>query len=409
MSAGGDAYKILCESLESRGIDVEVTKERLRSQAIETPSWGYGDSGTRFGVFPQPWAAKTLEHKIQDAGTVHAYTGVAPTVAIHIPWDKVDDYQAMKDLAAANGIRIGSVNPNVFQEEQYKFGSICHHDPAVRSAAVERHLECIDIMKKVDSGILSCWYADGTNYPGQAHFRHRKQWMQECLTRVYEALDPGMRMLIEYKFFEPGFYHTDLADWGMAFTMARHLGLQAQVLVDLGHHAHGVNIEHVVAFLIDEGKLGGFHFNNRKYADDDLTVGSVNPYEFFLIYNELTDAEFDPSVETDIAYMVDQSHNLKPKIEAMIQTVVMIQETYARALIVDRRALADRREAGDVVGAEEILVQAYRTDVRPLLEVVREEMGIVPDPLGAYRASGHNEKLAKQRAKLKAGSGLGSG
>ncbi|MFH1738074.1 MAG: L-rhamnose isomerase [bacterium] len=408
MKVGGDAVKILCDSLQARGVDLQTVKDKLKAQAIETPSWGYSDSGTRFGVFPQPWAAKTLEHKIQDAGTVHKYTGIAPSVAIHIPWDKVDDYEAMKDLASANGVRIGSVNPNVFQDEQYKLGSICHHDCGVRSAAIERHLECIDIMKKVDSTILSCWYADGTNYPGQGHFRRRKQWMQDTLAQVYQSLEPDMRMLVEYKLFEPGFYHTDLADWGMAYAICRHLGDRAQVLVDLGHHAHSVNIEHIVAFLIDEGKLGGFHFNNRKYADDDLTVGSVNPYEFFLIYNEMADAELDPSVEADIAYMVDQSHVIKPKIEAMIQTIVMIQETYARALIVDRKGLSEMQQAGDVVGAEEILVDAYRTDLRPLLEVIREEMGVSSDPLGAYRASGHNEKLAKERASLKSTGGLGT-
>lgn len=408
MRAGGEAYRRLCDSLLERGVDVQAVTDRLKAQAIETPSWGYADSGTRFGVFPQPWAAKTLEHKIQDAGTVHKYTGIAPSVAIHIPWDKVDDYEALKDLAAENRVRIGSVNPNVFQEEKYKLGSICHHDPAVRASAIDRHLECIEIMKKVGSTILSCWYADGTNYPGQGHFRRRKQWMQESLSDLYKALQPDMRMLIEYKLFEPAFYHTDLADWGMAYAICRHLGEQAQVLVDLGHHAHGVNIEHIVAFLIDEGRLGGFHFNNRKYADDDLTVGSVNPYEFFLICSELVDAELDPSVRSDIAYMVDQSHVIKPKIEAMIQTLVTIQETYARALIVDRKALAEAQAAGDVVGAEQILLYAYQTDVRPLLEVVREGMGVSPDPLGAYRASGHNEKLAKERAHLKVASGLGT-
>ena len=408
MKVSDEAYRRLCDSLLERGVDVQAVTDRLKTQAIETPSWGYADSGTRFGVFPQPWAAKTLEHKIQDAGTVHKYTGIAPSVAIHIPWDKVDDYEALKDLAAANRVRIGSVNPNVFQEERYKLGSICHSDPAVRASAIDRHLECIEIMKKIGSTTLSCWYADGTNYPGQGHFRRRKQWMQESLPEVYKALQADMRMLIEYKLFEPAFYHTDLADWGMAYAMCRHLGEQAQVLVDLGHHAHGVNIEHIVAFLIDEGRLGGFHFNNRKYADDDLTVGSVNPYEFFLICNELVDAELDPSVKSDIAYMVDQSHVIKPKIEAMIQTVVTIQETYARALIVDRKALAEAQEAGDVVGAEQILVDAYQIDVRPLLESVREEMGVPPDPLGAYRASGHNEKLAKERGHLKVAGGLGT-
>jgi len=408
MTGSRDTYRRLCDQLLERGLDLEAVTERLKAQAIETPSWGYADSGTRFGVFPQPSAAKTLAHKIQDAGTVHKYTGIAPSVAIHIPWDRVEDYQAVKELAAANGVRIGSVNPNVFQEERYKLGSVCHHDPAVRAAAVERHLECIEIMKKVGSTVLSCWYADGTNYPGQGDFRKRKRWMQESLSEVYKALEPGMRMLLEYKLFEPAFYHTDLADWGMAYTMCRHLGEQAGVLVDIGHHAHGVNIQHIVAFLIDERWLGGFHFNDRKYADDDLTAGSVNPYELFLILNEVVDADLDPAVKTGIAYMVDQSHVIKPKIEAMIQTVVTIQEIYTHALIVDRKALTGAQEAGDVVAAEQVLVDAYRTDVRPLLEVVREEMGVPPNPLCAYRTSGHTEKLAKERAHLKAMAGLGA-
>ncbi len=403
-----EGYERLAGQLGARSIDINDVKARLKRQAIETPSWGYADSGTRFGVFTQPGAAKNLAHKFEDAGTVHKFTGIAPSVALHIPWDKVDDWSEAKQMAEANGLVIGAINPNVFQDPVYKYGSFASHEADIRKKAVDRHLECVDIMKATGSDILSLWYADGTNYPGQADLRKRKQWFEACLAEVYAALPSGTRMLIEYKLFEPGFYHTDIADWGMALTFANKLGDQAQVLVDLGHHAHGVNIEHIVAFLIDEGRLGGFHFNDRRYADDDLTVGSSNPYQLFLIYDQLTAAELDPDTETDIAYMVDQSHNLKPKVEAMIQTVVMCQRMYAKALTVDRTLLAKYQEAGDIVGAEECLVAAFNTDVEPLLAVVREEMGLDPDPITAYRRSGILAQAEKERANIRGGGGLGA-
>ncbi|HQH71819.1 MAG TPA: L-rhamnose isomerase [bacterium] len=393
--------------VDCSGLGLETLKSKLKKQHIETPSWGYADSGTRFGVFKQKAAAKTLDHKLEDAATVHRFTGIAPTVALHIPWDKVDDWSALRQQAEALGIRIGAINPNVFQEQEYKLGSITNEDAAIRRQAAGHMLECVEIMRHTGSKVLSLWFADGTNYPGQGHFRRRKQWMIECLREVYQAMDPDARMLVEYKLFVPGFYHTDLADWGMSYVVCGHLGDRAQVLVDLGHHAHGVNIEHLVAFLLSEGKLGGFHFNNRKCADDDLTVGSINPYELFLIYNELVDAELDPSLHMDVAFMIDQSHNLKPKVEAMVQSVLNCQKAYAKALLVNRQALRDAQRAGDIVGAEEELVKAYEADVEPLLRLAREEMGLEPDPLQAYRRSGYEKQKAQERAGITGGATLG--
>ena len=390
-------YQLLVEELESQKTDVADVKARLKQQHIETPSWGYGDSGTRFGVFRQPGAARDVREKLQDAATVHKFTGVAPTVALHIPWDKVDDWQELKDYASSLGVGIGAINPNLFQDETYKMGSVCSADANVRRKAVEHLLECVDIMRITGSKILSIWLADGTNFPGQGDFRKRKRWLYESLKAAYDVLSEDSRMLIEYKFFEPAFYHTDLSDWGSSYVMSRNLGEKAQVLIDLGHHPQGTNIEYIVAWLIDEGRLGGFHFNCRKYADDDLTVGSINPQELFLIYNELVAAELDPDVEANIAYMIDQSHNLKPKIEASIQSVCSLQQSYARALIVNRNALAEAQDTGNIIDAEDILKKAYNTDVSPLLEQVRIEMGLAPNPLNAFRKSGYTEKMREER------------
>ncbi len=397
----------LQNQIEASGLGLDQIEAQLKAQAIETPSWGYADSGTRFGVFKQPSAAKTLEHKLQDAAAVHRFTGIAPSIALHIPWDKVDDWSELGQQAAALDIRIGAINTNTFQDQDYKLGSITHEDRAVRQKAVEHMLECVEIMRETGSDILSLWFADGTNYPGQGHFRRRKQWMIECLQEVYNATDDAMRCLVEYKLFEPGFYHTDLMDWGVSYMVCQHLGERAQVLVDLGHHAHGVNIEHIVAVLISEGKLGGFHFNNRKCADDDLTVGSINPYELFLIYNELVDAELDPNINTNIAYMIDQSHNLKPKVEAMIQSVVNCQKAYAKALLVDRRALRVAQQEGDLVKAEQTLTVAYETDVEPLLQHVRAKTGVQSDPIQAFRDSGYQQQIETDRSNMTAAATLG--
>ena len=393
-------YTLLAERLTERGVNVEDVKKALKAQKVETPSWGYGDSGTRFKVFRQPTAARTAYEKFADAAQAHKYTGICPSVAIHIPWDKVPSFSDLQAYAKSLGVSIGAVNPNVFQDDEYKLGSSCNPDPKIRRQATDHLLECVAIAREVGSKVLSLWFADGTNYPGQDHMRSRKHRLHDSLAEMYKALDPDMRMMIEYKFFEPAFYQTDLGDWGMAYTFATKLGKQAQVLIDLGHHPLGTNIEQIVAFLLDEGKMGGFHFNSKKFGDDDLTVGSINPYELFLIYNELVDGELDPSTRAcarDVAYMIDQSHNIKGKIEATIQSLMNLQVAYAQALLVDRQALKAAQLEGRVVDAENTLLDAYRTDVRPLLAQVRVEMGLDPDPLAAFRASGYLAKIAAER------------
>lgn len=390
-------YKLLVQELESDGIDVERVRRRLVAQHVETPSWGFADSGTRFKVFHQRGAARTAYEKIEDAAQVLRFTGIARSVAIHIPWDKVEDYSALRRHAESLGLKIGAVNPNLFQDDDYKYGSLAHPDERIRRKAVAHVLECIDIMRQTGSRDLSLWLADGTDYPGQDDFRARKARLQESLAEIYRHLDPHMRLLIEYKLFEPAFYATDIPDWGTALLHAQKLGPQAYVLVDLGHHAHGVNVEQIVAMLLDEGRLGGFHFNARKYADDDLTTGSINPYELFLIYNELVAAEDRLGGKLDVAYMIDQSHNTKPKIEATIQSVVNLQEAYAKALLINRERLRAAQEVCDVVAAENELLKAFRRDVTPLLVMVRRQLGVPDDPLEAFRASGYWAAVAEKR------------
>jgi L-rhamnose isomerase/sugar isomerase len=388
-------YEELVARLEDVGQDAGAIEGRLARQEIETPSWGYGDSGTRFNVFGQEGVPRDPIERLEDAARVHAHTGICPSVAIHVPWDRVQDYGALKDHAHFLGLRLGAVNPNLFQDDAYRLGSVTHPDAAVRRQATDHILECIEVGREVGSDLLSLWLADGTNYPGQDSFIGRRHRMLECLSEVYEAMPDTMRMLVEYKFFEPAFYHTDLADWGSALITCQRLGERAQVLVDLGHHAQGTNIEHIVAQLLDEGRLGGFHFNNRKYADDDLIVSSINPFELFLIYVELVEAE-DSGAR--IAYMIDQAHNIEPKIEAMILSVANLQEAYAKALLVDRAALAEARREGDVLRAHQILLDAYNTDVRPLCAKVREELGASAAPVADYRSSGHRERVVRERA-----------
>ena len=390
----GRAYDNFVESLADRGVDVESVEERLRGQRLETPSWGYGNSGTRFGVFPQPGVPRDPFEKVADAAEVNRLTGVCPSVAIHIPWDKVDDYTELREHADSLGVKIGAVNPNLFQEREYKLGSVCHPDPAVRRKATEHLLECVEIGRQVGSDVLSLWFADGTNYAGQDSFVERRHRMHECLSETYGAMPENMRMLLEYKPFEPAFYHTDLSDWGAALAMCQKLGDRAEVLVDLGHHLQGTNIEHIVALLLDEGRLGGFHFNNRKYADDDLIVGSVNPFELFLIYTELIEAEEGGA---RIDYMIDQAHNVEAKIEAMILSVTNLQEAYAKALLVDRETLREAQQAGDVLAGHRLLLDAYSTDVRPLCAKVRENLGGSADPISTFRQSGYLETAAEKR------------
>ena len=392
------AYNLFAEQQLNRGIDLDQVKARLKLLKVETPSWGYGDSGTRFKVFKREGVPRNPFEKFEDAAQVHQMTGICPSVAIHIPWDKVDDYDKLKKHAADLGVSIGAINPNLFQDDDYMFGSICNSNASTRRKATDHLLECVDIARTVGSKELSLWFADGTNYPGQADIRKRKHWMQEALTEMYKAMTPEMRMLIEYKCFEPAFYHTDLADWGMAFNMANKLGSQAQVLVDTGHHLQGTNVEHIVAYLLDEQKLGGFHFNSRKYADDDLIVGSVNPYELFLIFYQILDAAADsnPGISQtteNIAYMIDQSHAIEAKIPAMIRSVLNVQTQYAKALMINLAEVRQAQEDQDVLAAEDAVRKAHEFDVTPLLMAVREEMGVPVDPMKAYLQSNYGKEI----------------
>lgn len=366
---------------------------------IELPSWGFADTGTRFGKFFQPSAASTVEEKFADAGLCHQLTGICPTVAVHVLWDfkPGQDPRDVVKLAKKHGVKIGSINPNVFQDQCYKLGSLCSPDAAARKQAFDHIADCITLGETVKSDLVSLWFADGTNYPGQDNITRRKHDMQAALKKLHDKMPAGMTMLVEYKPFEPGFYHTDIADWGMSAFFAKHAGKQAKVLVDTGHHLPGCNIEHIVAFLLDENLLGGFHFNDRKYADDDLTLGSIDPYAAFRIFNVIAQHEFDTGKQAKIAYMVDQSHNLKNKIEASLGTVDMAQKLYLKAQRVDRKKLAAAQNKGDIVMAERCLVDAYETDVRDLLAEWRMSHDLPPDPVAEYRASGHQQKAAAER------------
>jgi L-rhamnose isomerase/sugar isomerase len=366
--------------------DVETA---LAALEIETPSWAFGDSGTRFATFPQAGRPRDIFEKLDDAAEVHRLTGAAPLVALHFPWDRVEDLNALRDHAQARGLRIGAVNPNLFQNPDYRLGSVANPDAAVRERAVEHLLECVRIAAELGSTAQSIWLADGTSYAGQDDLRARRARLLASLERVYEALPPEHELLLEYKPFEPAFYATDLADWGSSLLVCQRLGERAKVLIDLGHHLHGTNIEQIVAILAEEGRLGGFHFNGRKYADDDLVVGSVNPFELFLVFVELGDSL--PRL------MIDQAHNVEAKVEAMVMSVLNLQEAYAKALLVDRAALATAQAQGDVLAAHGVLRDAFNTDVRPLCARVRERKGAAADPLAALRASGYLERAASER------------
>jgi L-rhamnose isomerase / sugar isomerase len=376
--------------------DLTAVKSALRAHRIETPSWAFGNTGTRFKVFAQPGVPRTPQEKINDAAQVHKYTGVAPSMAVHIPWDKVDDYAGLARYAADAGIKIGTVNANVFQDDDYKLGSIANPDPRVRRKALDHLLECVDIMDATGSRDLKLWFADGTNYPGQDDIRARQDRMADALQTVYQRLAGHQRMLLEYKLFEPSFYTTDVPDWGTSLLHCVALGPQAAVVVDTGHHAPGTNIEFIVAILLRTGRLGGFDFNSRFYADDDLMVGAADPFQLFRILHEVAAADaLRP--EAGIAFMLDQCHNIEPKIPAQIRSVMNVQEAAAKALIVDSSALSAAQQAGDVLGANAVLMDAYNTDVRPLLAELREEMGLDPDPVGAYHGSGYAEKIIADR------------
>ncbi|OLC47913.1 MAG: L-rhamnose isomerase [Chloroflexi bacterium 13_1_40CM_4_65_16] len=388
--------------------------EGINRLKVETPSWGYGNSGTRFKVFAQPGAARTIEEKLADAAMVNKLTGVCPSVALHIPWDRVDDWEGLNQFATSQGVRIGAINPNLFQDDSYMLGSLGHPSAVVRKQAIAHVLDCIEIAGRVGSQLVSLWLADGTNYPGQDDLRARRRRLLSALGEIYSALPSGMRLLVEYKFFEPGFYSTDVPDWGTAYSLCAELGLQAEVLVDTGHHAQGTNVEQIVAQLLDLGRLGGFHFNARKYADDDLIVGSTNPFELFLIFNELVEAENSTdnqvrSCAQRVAYMIDQSHNIEPKIEAMVQSVVNIQTAYAKALLIDRSKLREAQAGGDVLQAHRVLLDAYESDTRSLLADARRRLGIDADPIGALRRSGYAERIARERGTAAISSGYPGG
>jgi L-rhamnose isomerase/sugar isomerase len=364
----------------------------LAALEIETPSWGYGDSGTRFATFPQPGRPRDVYERVEDAAEVHRLTGTAPAVALHFPWDAVDDLGRLRDHIEGAGLRVGAVNPNLFQDPDYKLGSVTHPDLGVRARAIEHLLECVSIASALGSTAQSLWLADGTNYPGQDDLRARRARMLDSLGQVYAALPQDQELLVEYKLFEPAFYATDLADWGSALLVCQRLGERARVLIDLGHHAQGTNVEQIVAILAGEGRLGGFHFNNRKYADDDLIVGSVNPFELFLIFVELAQGGALPRLT------IDQAHNVEPKVEAMVMSVLNLQEAYAKALLVDRAALDAAQQRGDVLGGHAVLLDAFATDVRPLCARARTDLGAAADPIAELRASGYAERRAGERA-----------
>jgi L-rhamnose isomerase / sugar isomerase len=377
-------------------IDREAAKEVLRRQRIELPSWAFGNSGTRFKVFAQAGVPRDPYEKIADAATVHACTGAAPTIALHIPWDRVDDYRKLTTAATEHGIGLGTINANVFQDDDYKLGSVTNPDPAVRRKAVRHLLDCVDVMDQTGSRDLKLWFSDGTNYPGQDSIRARQDRLADALSTVYDRLSGTQRLILEYKLFEPAFYTTDVPDWGTSYAHCLQLGERAKVCVDTGHHAPGTNIEFIVAFLLRADKLGAFDFNSRFYADDDLMVGAADPFQLFRILFEVVSAG-GLDITTEIAFMLDQCHNIEPKIPAQIRSVMNVQEATAKALLVDTAALASAQSAGDVLGANAVLMDAYNTDVRPLLAELRVEPGLDPDPMAAYARSGYAERIVADR------------
>ncbi len=380
------------------GTDIEKVWRALDGFRIELPSWGFANTGTRFGKFVQGGAATTIEEKFSDAAQVNGLTGASPTISLHLLWDMpggMTDVSAIQELQKMHGVRVGSVNPNLFQDLKYKYGSIANPSAEVREGALAHLLDTVAIGRELEARDISLWVADGSNYPGTQSMRRRIVWMEEVLGKTYAAMGPEQRMLIEYKPFEPAFYHTDIADWGMAVELARRLGSKAKVLVDTGHHFLGTNVEQIVAWLLHLGVLGGFHFNDRKYADDDLTLGSIDPYQVFRIFHEIVSAK--ESERADIAFMIDQSHNLKGKMEAMVQTVVMAQELYAKAALIDQERLAELQDACKLVEAEECFRGAFWQDVRPIVREWRVARGLPTEPLTALAESGYVEKITQER------------
>jgi L-rhamnose isomerase/sugar isomerase len=383
------------------GKQMELAHQALDGFTIELPSWGFANTGTRFGKFIQAEAATTTEEKLADAGVVHRFTGCCPSVAVHVLWDfpnGLADVPAVLGAAAAQGVRVGAINPNVFQDQRYKNGSLGNPDPEVRRQALDHILDCVEIQRATDSRDLSLWFADGLSYPGTGSIRARKSWFAEGLATVHAALSGDQRMLVEYKPFEPAFYATDIADWGMSYIYCQRSGPRAKVLVDTGHHYQAQNIEQIVVWLLSEGMLGGFHFNDRRYADDDLTLGCLDPYQVFRIFHEIRFFAWETGSEPDISYVVDQSHNLKNKIEETLQTAGNAQELFLKAALVDHEKLALHQARADLVDAEECLRAAFFTDVRPLLREWRNGRGLAEEPLAAFRESGYLQAAAKERA-----------
>jgi L-rhamnose isomerase/sugar isomerase len=377
-------------------VDREAVTTVLRRQRIELPSWAFGNSGTRFKVFAQAGVPRDAFEKIADAAQVHRYTGVAPRVALHIPWDKVDDYAVLAAAAKDLGIELGTINANVFQDDDFMLGSITNPDPRIRRKALDHLFECVDVMDQTGSRDLKLWFSDGTNYPGQDNIRARQDRLAEGLRAVYDRLGEHQRLILEYKLFEPAFYTMDVPDWGTSYIQCLAAGPKAKVVVDTGHHAPGTNIEFIVASLLRADRLGGFDFNSRFYADDDLMVGAADPFQLFRIMWEVVNGG-GLSEDSGVAFMLDQCHNIEPKIQGQIRSVMNVQEATAKALLLDADALADAQQRGDVLGANAVFMDAYNTDVRPLLGEVRAGLGLDPDPIRAYAASGYGEKIADER------------
>jgi L-rhamnose isomerase / sugar isomerase len=393
MASDSTSYDLLIERIQETGADFDDVRQTLASLDVELPSWSFGNAGTRFAVFGQPGLPRDVFEKLADAAEVNRHTGSASTVALHIPWDAVDDYSALRAHADRLGLRVGAINPNLFQEQEYRLGSLCHPDPEVRARAVAHVAACADVARELGGDAISLWLADGTNYAGQDSLRDRRSRLLESMRAIYGALADATDLLVEYKPHEPAFYATDIADWGSAMLLCEALGDRAKVLVDLGHHPQGVNVEQIVALLDEAGRLGGFHFNDRKYADDDVIVGSSNPFQLFLLFAELLAGRKGISTRLTI----DQAPNIEPRIEAMILSVMNLQEALAKALIVDRTALRAAQLDGDVLGAHRILISAYATDVRPLCARVREELGASPDPVASFKTSGYTDRMAVER------------
>ncbi len=391
-------YQLLEDTLHDKKVDIDDVREKLKNQVVELPSWAVGNSGTRYGTFRDKGAAQTIWHKIDDCAEIQRVVGICPVMASHVLWDVTEDgdYQPVREYAEERGLKIGTVHPNTFMGQQFRFGSVCNPFEDIRKDTINHFKDCVRITREMGSKAIGIWLADGTNYPGQDNLRARKRRLYEGLETLYESMDDDMILLIEYKPFEPAFYTTDIMDWGMSLLMCSKLGDRAKVLVDLGHHLHGVNVEQIIAVLLDERKLGGFHLNNRKYADDDLMVGTINPLELFLIFNQIVDAEFD-NAGSEITYMLDQSHNIEPSIEGIIQSLMNTQTAYAKALIVDRMKLREAQQNGDVMLANRMIMEAFETDVNPLLAKVRQELGREVDPLLAYRKGKYSERIAKLR------------